>query len=124
PAPTTPTPCRIHAGGGRDGGGGVLTKVTGQGGVPDLGVAAVAVTIRALQSTAPATVSVWGPGEIEPTKAVKVGLNQSAEAHMIVPVASDGTIALSTSMGAVDLMVEVTGYFIAGDQPNHTVVYG
>ncbi|MDO9484895.1 MAG: hypothetical protein Q7K25_02410 [Actinomycetota bacterium] len=123
PVPTMPTPCRVHAGGRRDGSG-VLTKVTGQGGVPDLGVAAVAVRIRALQSTAPATVSVWGPGEIEPTKAAKIGLNQSAVAQVIVPVASDGTIALSTSMGAVDLLVEVTGYFTTGDQPNRTVVYG
>jgi hypothetical protein len=69
-------------------------------------------------------VSAWGPGEAEPTKVTKVRLNHSAVAHAIVPVASDGTIALSTSMGAVDLVVEVTGYFTAGDQPNRTVVYG
>ena len=102
--------------------GGVLTLVTGQGGVPATGVVAVAVTVRAIKSTAPAQISVWGPGQEEREVVMDVRLNRDARGSAIVPVASDGTIALGTSAGGTDVTVDVTGYYLAGDQPNTTTV--
>ena len=52
---------------------------------------------------------------------VTVRMNRSGSGTAIVPVASDGTIAFTTSTGATDLAVDITGYFLAGDQPNVTV---
>lgn len=119
PAPAVP--CRVGV--ARWGGGGqVLTKVTGQGGVPEVGVAAVAVTVRALGSTAPATVRVMGPGKPAGEVVTSVRMNRNSRGTAIVPVAADGTIALTTSAGATDVTVDVTSYYLAGDQPNTTNV--
>jgi hypothetical protein len=49
-------------------------------------------------------------------------MNGNAQGSAIVPLASDGTIAVGTSAGATDLTVDVTGYYLAGDQPNSMVV--
>jgi len=117
PTPTPTAPCRVHPGGWR-GSGGVLTKVTGQGGVPERDVAAVAVTVTALGSTAPATISVRSPGEAEGVPVIGVRMNGRGHGSAIVPVAADGTIELATSAGGADLLVDVTGYYLVGDQPN------
>ncbi len=122
PVPTPTLPCRLHPTGWRGDLGGILTKVTGQGGVPETGVAAVVVKVAALGSTAPAKITVWGPGQGTSKVVVKVRLNKSGRGSAIVPVASDGTIAFATSAGGTDLAVDVTGYFLAGAQPNRTVV--
>ena len=119
--PAAVSPCRVRPSNWRGDAGGVLTQVTGLGGVPASGVVAVAVSVRALGSTAPAEISVWGPGQ-EREVAMKVRLNRSARGTAIVPVATDGTIALGTSAGGTDLTVVVTGYYLAGDQPNTTAV--
>ncbi len=119
PAPVVPCRVGVASWGGS---GGVVTKVTGQGGVPDVGVAAVEVTVRALGSTAPASVRVWGPGQGERGIVAKVRMNGHADGSAIVPVAADGTIALITSTGATDLTVDVTGYYLAGNRPNTTAV--
>lgn len=116
PVPTAP--CRLHASGWRGDSGGVLTKVTGQGGVPELGVAAVVVKVIAQGSTAPAEISVSAPGQEVSEVVVRVRMNHSARGMAIVPVASDGTIALATSAGGTDLTVVVTGYFTAGERHN------
>jgi len=120
--PVAVSPCRVRPSRWRGDAGGVLTRVTGQGGVPASGVVAVAVTVRALGSTAPAEISVWGPGEADRGVVAKVRLNRDATGSAIVPVATDGTIALGTSAGGTDLTVVVTGYYLAGDQPNTTAV--
>ncbi len=122
PIPVPAVPCRLHPSGWRGDVGGILTKVTGQGGVPETGVAAVVVKVAALGSTAPAKITVWGPGQEKGGVVVKVGLNKSGRGSAIVPVASDGTIAFATSAGGTDLAVDVTGYFLAGAQPNRTLV--
>jgi hypothetical protein len=123
PAPPAPwVPCRLHASGWRGDLPGLLVKVTGQPGVPEAGVAAVAVTVTALGSTAPATVSVWSPDEPAGTELVSVRMNGRGSGTAIVPVEADGTIGFATSAGATDLVVDVTGWFAAGDQPNVVAV--
>jgi hypothetical protein len=111
----------VHPQSWAPGRGSVLTKVTGQGGIPD-GIAAVAVRVTAKGSTAPARISVWAPGEAKATSLSKVKVNGRSTGYAVVPVAWDGTIALATSAGATDLVVTVTSYYLPGDQPNVTTV--
>jgi hypothetical protein len=98
----------------------VYAKVTGQGDIPATGVAAVAVQVTAMASNAPANVRIWGPGQSKSEVVVKVPMNMDAVGTAIVPVASDGTIALATSAGATDVSVDVVGYYPAGDVANTT----
>ncbi len=120
--PAVVSPCRVRPSRWHGDAGGVLTKVTGQGGVPATGVVAVAVTVHALRSTAPAQITVWGPGQTDHGVVMKVRLNRNARGSAIVPVAADGTIALGTSAGGTDVTVDVVGYYLAGDRPNTTTV--
>jgi hypothetical protein len=92
------------------------------GRVPDTGVAAVAVTVRVLGSTAPAEISVWVPGLEGSAVVARVRMNRGASGSAIVPVASDGTIGLTTSAGGADVTVDVTGYYLVGAEPNTTAV--
>jgi hypothetical protein len=100
----------------------VFPKVTGLGGVPETGVAAVAVQVTAMASNAPSNVRIWSPGQSKSKIVAKVPMNMDAVGTAIVPVSSQGTIALSTSAGATDLSVDVVGYYPAGDLPNTTEV--
>ncbi len=98
----------------------IYAKVTGIGGVPATGVAAVAVQVTAMGSNAPAKVRIWGPGENKSDVVVKVPQNMDAVGTAVVPVGTDGTIALATSAGATDISVDVIGYYPPGDTPNAT----
>ena len=98
----------------------IYAKVTGQGGVPATGVAAVAIQVTAQASNAQSSVRVWAPGQSKSDVVAKVPMNMDATGTAIVPVASDGTIALATSAGATDLTVDVVGYYPPGDTPNDT----
>jgi hypothetical protein len=120
--PPLPVPCRVGQPDWGGGLGGIRTKVTGQGGVPETGVAAVAVTLTSQGSTAPANATAWGPGEQVAQVLAKVKMNGRGTGAAIVPVASDGTVALGTSNGASDFTLDVTGYYPPGDQPNVTQV--
>ena len=92
----------------------IFVKVTGMGEVPGTGVSGVQVRVTALGSNAPATVRVWSPGQSSSLPVVKVGINADAEGVATVPVSSEGTIALATTVGATDLAVDVLGYYRSG----------
>ncbi len=98
----------------------IYAKVTGVGDVPADGVAAVAVNVTALGSNAPSRIRVWGPGENKSDVVVKAPMNKDSSGTAIVPVGTDGTIALATKAGATDLSMDVIGYFPVGDVPNVT----
>ncbi|MEI6362123.1 MAG: hypothetical protein WCP95_08305, partial [Actinomycetes bacterium] len=98
----------------------IYVKVTGQGGVPETGVAAVAVQVVAMGSNASSSVRIWAPGQSKSEVVAKVPMNKDASGTAIVPVASDGTIVLATSAGATDLAVDVVGYYPPGDVANDT----
>ncbi|MBI1350586.1 MAG: hypothetical protein GC156_05650 [Actinomycetales bacterium] len=98
----------------------IYAKVTGQGGVPASGVAAVSVQVTAMGSNAPSKIRIWSPGESQSQTVVKVPMNMDAVGTAVVPVSTDGTIALATTAGATDLAVDVVGYYPSGDQPNKT----
>ena len=98
----------------------IFAKVTGQGGVPADGVAAVAVQVTAMASNAPSKVRIWSPGQSKSEVVVKVPMNMDAVGTAVVPVSTEGTIALATSAGATDLSIDVVGYYPPGDVPNST----
>ncbi len=99
----------------------LYANVLGQGGVPATGVAAVTVQVTAMASNAASNVRIWSPGQPKSQVVVQVPMNMDAIGTAIVPVSSDGTIALATSAGATDIAVDVTGYFPPGDVPNDTI---
>jgi hypothetical protein len=99
----------------------IYAKVTGMGGIPAEGVAAVAVKVAALGANAPSRIRIWGPGEGRSDIVVKVPMNKDATGTAIVPVANDGTIALANGAGATDVAVDVLGWYPAGNVPNATV---
>lgn len=91
----------------------LFPKVVGVGGIPASGVTGVRVRVVAKQSNAPSNLRVWSPGMSKSEIVARVGINGDAGGEATVPVASDGTIALATSAGATDVIVDVLGYFTA-----------
>ncbi|MFM8350567.1 MAG: hypothetical protein ACKN9D_05820 [Actinomycetales bacterium] len=105
--------CRLGAAGGSRGRTRVFVPITGVAGLPASGVTAVAVRVSALGPNAPAEVLAWTPGRSSGQVATGVSMNVDAAGELAVPVGSDGTIGLSVSRGAVDVVLEVVGYYTA-----------
>lgn len=91
----------------------LFPKITGVGGIPASNVGSVRVRVTAQGSNTAATVRLWSPGQSTSIPVLQVGMNADAVGEATVPVSTDGTIALATSAGAVDLVVEVLGYYKA-----------
>ena len=94
----------------------LFPKVTGQGGVPETGVAAVLVRVSALGNNAPTTIRAWAPGSSSSVPVVKAPMNSDSSGDAIIPVATDGTIAIATITGATDITVDVLGYYPDGSE--------
>jgi len=71
-------------------------------------------------SNAPSKVRIWTPGQQKSGVVVKVPMNMDAVGTAVVPVSTEGTIALANSAGATDLTIDVVGYYPPGDVPNTT----
>ena len=94
----------------------IFAKVTGVGGVPADGVAAVLIRVTALGTNAPTTLRAWAPGAGSSVPVVKAPINSDASGDAIIPVASNGTIAIATTVGATDVTVDVLGYYPVGSE--------
>lgn len=92
----------------------MLVPVLGVGAVPASGVDAVKVRVSALGTNAPTRMRIWTPGQGSPTDLVSVPIGGDAAAEISLPVSTSGNIALSTTAGATDVVVEVLGYYPAG----------
>jgi hypothetical protein len=75
--------------------------------VPD-SAAAVAVSVTSA-SNAPATLTAWSSGAARPAGQVRTPIGTTSST-LLVPLASDGTIALRTSLGAANVSARVVGY--------------
>lgn len=97
-------------------GGVVNLSVAGHGGIPSSGVAAVAVNLTTTDATTGGYLRAWGDGLPEPaTSNLNFAPGQSTAATAIVPVGAGGRIALRNgSSGTVDLIADVTGYYLSG----------
>ena len=95
--------------------GGVLDiAVLGRGGVPDAGVAAVAVTVTVTEPTAAGYVTVWPSGGPPPgASSVNFVAGQTIANSVVVAPGVGGRISLYNSAGTTHVVVDVLGWFAA-----------
>jgi hypothetical protein len=95
-------------------GGTVHLQVTGRGGVPASGVAAVALNVTVTEPTGTGFVTVYGEGTALP---VASNLNfvpgQTVPNMVIAPVGAGGVVDLyNGSSGTIALIADVSGYYL------------
>lgn len=101
-----PEGCRL----GRD--GRIDLAVTGAGGVPASGVAAVALNLTAVSPVGTTWVAAYPTGAAFPgTSSVNVPQGRDAAALVVVPVGAGGKVSLRNGPFATDLVVDVVGYY-------------
>jgi len=104
--------------------GTATVQVTGHGGLPAVGVAAVVLNVTVVAPQAPGYVTVWPTGIAQTnTSNLNFGAGQNIPNTVIVPVGVDGKISLfNGSAGSAHLLVDVTGYTLAGPPPAVTAI--
>lgn len=94
-----------------DGGARVDVRVTGSGGVPSNGVAAVVLNVTATDAKGPLWVAAYPAGApFGGTSSVNTSTGGTAAALVTVPVGSGGKVSLRTGGLASDLVADVVGY--------------
>ncbi len=89
--------------------------VTGSGGVPDEGVAAVLVNLTATNVTAPTFVTVWPKGSTRPaTSNLNPRPGQDTANLAVIPLDDTGAISVYNHAGRADLVVDVVGWIPTG----------
>ncbi len=95
----------------------VAVKVSGVGGVPAAGVSAVVVNLTVTQPSARGYLTSYADGAARPNaSALDFVRGQTVANLAVVPVGADGKIRLSsTSSGTVQLIADITGYYLVGN---------
>jgi hypothetical protein len=95
--------------------GQISVDVTGVGGVPDSGVAAVVLNVTAAAATNSTYVTVWPAGQPQPnTSNLNVQPGVDTPNLVIATVGADGRVSLGNQFGTVQLIADVTGWFPTG----------
>ena len=96
--------------------------VLGRGTVPASGVGAVALNVTAVDPTGSSFLTVWPPGAARPTASSLdfVG-GQTVPNMMIAKVGDGGQVSFYNNAGAVDVVVDVLGWFPSGATYNSLV---
>jgi hypothetical protein len=118
-APFRVTDTRRPGGGGPIGATGtastVTAKVTGVGGVPETGVAAVVLNVTATGPTSPTFFTVWPNGVGRPdVSSLNVSAGETAANLVIVPVGTNGSIVVSNEFGRSHAIVDIMGWISSG----------
>jgi PQQ-like domain/Bacterial Ig-like domain (group 3) len=94
----------------------VHLQVTGRGGVPASGVAAVALNVSVLDPTAAGYLTVYGDGVTRPgVSNLNFVAGHPMPRQVITPVGASGKVDLyNGSSGTVQLFADVTGYYLSG----------
>lgn len=100
-------PCRLAARSSGGAGAPLVLDISGRKDSPGTRVKAVAVRVTTLASNSPATLRSAANGTLS-----SVVVNGKRELVSILPVATDGTIALTTDSGATHVTVDLLGYFV------------
>ncbi|MFJ1562717.1 N-acetylmuramoyl-L-alanine amidase, partial [Streptomyces erythrochromogenes] len=91
-------------------------KVAGVQGIPAYGVTSVALNVTATNPTEAGHVSVYPNGVARPsTSNLNFTAGQTIPNLVVVPV-QDGVIQFYNSAGTVDLIADITGYFLASGE--------
>lgn len=113
----------VNHGAGRIGPAGQDTvTVTGVGGVPAAGVAAVVVNLAAVAPTAPGYVTVAPGGTIPAggpaaSSSINFVAGEVLSNKVIVPVSSSGTISVYNAAGNTDVAIDVDGWYSNASGP-------
>ncbi len=92
--------------------------ILGRAGIPATNVAAVVLTITATLPTVTGHVSVSPGGAPDPgTSTLNFVRNQTISNTALVRIADNGAVDLRTNTGQVHVLVDVTGWYSAGDTP-------
>ncbi|MFJ3900457.1 N-acetylmuramoyl-L-alanine amidase [Streptomyces sp. NPDC090025] len=93
-------------------GGEVVLQVAGKGGVPETGVGAVVLNVTATNPTAASFVSVYPNGTVR-TSASNLNFTAGKTIPNLVTVpVVDGKVRFYNLAGTVDLIADVTGYYV------------
>lgn len=94
----------------------IALDVTGVGGVPAVGVSAVALNITVTGATSPGYLTVFASGRTAPGSSnLNFAAGQDVPGLVLAPVGADGkVVVLSQATGAVQVVVDVQGYVLAG----------
>jgi hypothetical protein len=97
-------------------GGTVRLQVTGRGGVPATGVSAVVLNVATVAPTSAGYITVFGDGTNRPTASnLNFVKGQTVPNLVIAPVGANGIVDLyNGSIGTVQLVADVSGYFLSG----------
>lgn len=95
-------------------GGTISVQITGFGGVPTEGVAAVVANLALVEADKPGYVTAWPSGAPRPEVSSVNGDRAGAVVanHITIPVGADGKISLFNDAGG-HLLVDVTGWYVA-----------
>ena len=98
---------------GKVGAGAALAmQVTGRGGVPAAGVAAVALNVTVTEPTALSFLTAWPHGDSRPLASnLNYVANQTVPNMVIVKVGAGGKVDLFNSVGATHVVVDVAGWY-------------
>jgi hypothetical protein len=97
------------------GGSSVSLQVTGRGGVPSSGVAAVVLNLTATNVSGLTYITAWPQGSARPTASnLNPGAGQTVANRVLVKVGTGGRVDLFNAAGRVDLVADVSGWFTDG----------
>jgi hypothetical protein len=95
-------------------GGTLSVQVTGVGGIPTSGAAAVAMNVTAVSPTASGYVTAYPSGSSQPLASnVNFVAGATAPNRVIVPLGTGGSVNFFNATGTTQLVVDVVGWFSA-----------
>jgi Tol biopolymer transport system component len=93
-------------------GGTQSVTVVGRGGVPETGVAAVALNVTATGGTNGSFLTVWPKGATKPNASnVNFTAGQTVPNMVVVPIGADGQVSIFNFAGNTDVIVDVLAWF-------------
>ncbi|MDQ2727255.1 MAG: hypothetical protein M3Y91_05210 [Actinomycetota bacterium] len=114
-ADTRPASGQSNAGQTLGPGGVVHVQVTGTGGVPLAGAAAVVLNVTAVSTSASGYLTAYPGGTLRPKASnVNVSPGQTVSNRVIVPVGADDTVDVYNNAGSADVVIDVSGWFDDG----------
>ncbi|MET9961061.1 hypothetical protein ABZ128_18750 [Streptomyces sp. NPDC006326] len=94
----------------------VNVRIAGRAGAPARGVTAVVLNVTATNPTEDSHVIAYPHGAARPTASnLNFTAGQTIPNQVTVPVGADGTVDLYNNAGTVDLIADISGYYLAGD---------
>ena len=110
--PGTGTPYSGHALGP---GQSLTLQIAGVDGVPTSGAEAVNINVTAVDATADSFLTVYPAGTVQPTSSVVNFVpGQAVPNQAVVELSGSGAITVTNSVGSVDVIVDLAGWYTSG----------